>query len=153
MTKPSAFREWLLERTGNHAKDIGEANRFADEIEQLRGNLSLAENGLAAAMQEIEQLKGARAQDQQRLFHLENALASGPAAEPFEHPILMEDRAYYDGARQAAAMAHQSLKSMDEWIAGGCGNRVPAVKSNVCTCGRQATGDHEPGCAYRPDWL
>lgn len=26
-------------------------------------------------------------------------------------------------------------------------------KSNVCTCGRQATGDHEPGCAYRPDWL
>ena len=26
-------------------------------------------------------------------------------------------------------------------------------KSNVCTCGRQATGDHEPGCNYRPDFL
>lgn len=36
------------------------------------------------------------------------------------------DRAYYDGARQAAAMAHQSLKAMDDWISAGCGGRYPA---------------------------
>jgi hypothetical protein len=39
---------------------------------------------------------------------------------------VKEDRAYYDGARQAAAMAHQSLQALDEWIAGGCGSRVKA---------------------------
>lgn len=43
-----------------------------------------------------------------------------------------QDRAYFDGAKQASAMAHQSLKAMDDWIAGGCGNRVPAVKSREC---------------------
>lgn len=69
--------------------------KAADEIEQLRGNLSLAEDGLAAAVQEIEhrdrQLKESvdheveyqrqielltadRAQDQQRLFHLEGTV-------------------------------------------------------------------------------
>ena len=41
-----------------------------------------------------------------------------------------EDRAYYYGARQAAAMAHQSLQAMDEWINSGCGGRVPAPKTS-----------------------
>jgi hypothetical protein len=38
-----------------------------------------------------------------------------------------EDRAYYNGARQAAAMAHQSLDAMDDWIESGCGGRGPSV--------------------------
>jgi hypothetical protein len=38
-----------------------------------------------------------------------------------------EDRAYYNGARQAAAMAHQSLDAMDDWIESGCGGRGPVV--------------------------
>jgi len=28
-----------------------------------------------------------------------------------------------------------------------------APRRYPCTCGRQATGDHEPGCKYRPDFI
>lgn len=44
-----------------------------------------------------------------------------------------EDRAYYNGARQAAAMAHQSLDAMDDWIESGCGGRGPVA--NPCADG------------------
>ncbi|MDB6104125.1 MAG: hypothetical protein JWO52_4124 [Gammaproteobacteria bacterium] len=114
------------------------------EVVQLRGNLSLAEDGLANYALEVERLRAvirdladatsAHNKYVDQAAHAVQAWPPRPAAEPSEHPILMEDRAYYDGARQAAAMAHQSLKSMDEWIAGGCGNRVPAVKSNPPRC-------------------
>lgn len=42
-----------------------------------------------------------------------------------------EDRAYYNGARQAAAMAHQSLDAMDDWIEGGCGGRGPRASRSI----------------------
>jgi hypothetical protein len=61
------------------------------------------------------------------------------SVEPRETPAYTEeaqeiresaqrDLAYYNGAQQAAAMAHQSLQAMDKWIAGGCGGRWSAAK-------------------------
>jgi hypothetical protein len=49
--------------------------------------------------------------------------AQSSADETTERQAAMEDRAYCNGAQQAAAMAHQSLKAMDEWILSGCGGR------------------------------
>ena len=34
------------------------------------------------------------------------------------------DRAYYDGAKQAAIIGNQSLEALDKWIAEGCGGRL-----------------------------
>lgn len=48
---------------------------------------------------------------------------------PSEDEAARLDRAYRDGARQAAPMAHQSLRPMDDWIADGCGNRCSPLKS------------------------
>jgi hypothetical protein len=157
MTNPSAFREWLLERTGNHAKDIGEANRFADEIEQLRGNLSLAEDGLAAAMQEIQGLTRDMAALQSQWDDMQQGFV-----EVFGEPV--QDAIELLGATERLRSSHEpsvghsfaeSYRQQSETNQGGVDalNERSAVKSNVCTCGRQATGDHEPGCTYRPDWL
>lgn len=48
-----------------------------------------------------------------------------------------------DNTRECPA-CRAEFKALSAW---------PPLKSNVCTCGRQATGDHESGCTYRPDWL
>lgn len=46
MTNPRNIRAWLLERTGNHATDIREANEFADEFERLQKDLRRANAAL-----------------------------------------------------------------------------------------------------------
>lgn len=45
-----------------------------------------------------------------------------------ERSAAREDISYYNGARQAAAMAHQSLDAMDKWVSAGCGNRYPQAR-------------------------
>lgn len=37
---PLSFRQWLFERTGNHAEDIAQANAWADEMERLQHALN-----------------------------------------------------------------------------------------------------------------
>lgn len=54
-------------------------------------------------------------------------------ATPEETNAARQDLAYFDGAKQAAAMAHQSLKALDDWIAGGCGGRWQAAKEERAT--------------------
>lgn len=53
------------------------------------------------------------------------------SAEGGPRAAARQDLAYYNGAQQAAAMAHQSLKNMDAWIAGGCGNRWTEAKREL----------------------
>ena len=38
------------------------------------------------------------------------------------------DRAYYNGARAAQGIAHQSLEALDMWIHDGCGGRGPVIR-------------------------
>jgi hypothetical protein len=54
---------------------------------------------------------------------------SGDSQQSCKQQTTQEDRAYYNGARAAAAMAHQSISVMDKWINDGCSGRVPALKS------------------------
>lgn len=74
-----------------------------------------------------------------------------------------QDLAYYDGARAAAAMAHQSLSVMDKWINGGCGGRWQEAKAAMaegaprgagsepseymCPCGLNSVACRESACS------
>jgi len=60
------------------------------------------------------------------------------------------DRAYCDGARQAQAIAHQSLIAMDQWISEGCGNRAQAVKATACPGCGWTSGAHAIECPDDP---
>lgn len=66
-----------------------------------------------------------------RLDNLEDAINALKASRVEPSAERLQDRSYYDGARQAASMAHQSLKAMDEWINAGCGGRGPVVNRSV----------------------
>jgi hypothetical protein len=89
---------------------------LADDWNETQGAPMLASKTCRDASDEIERLIEENAELKGEVFVLKTALAR-------------EDSNYYLGARQAAAMAHQSLKTMDDWIAAGCGGRGPAVKS------------------------
>lgn len=87
-----------------------------------------------AASEDTERLNLIAEEQNRRLAEqvdqLEAEIERLRASEPPNDDVLRRiDRAYYDGARQASAMAHQSLAAMDEWIAGGCGGRGPVTKS------------------------
>ena len=61
--------------------------------------------------------------------------------EPSERDAALLDRAYYDGARQAQSIAHQSLVALDKWINEGCGNRMPQARAVLSKCPQcQQTG-------------
>jgi hypothetical protein len=178
----------------DHFCGLGEA------ITQLRGNLSLAEDGLASYALEVERIQQAKltwamachceCQACDTFYEAFRANAADPVQDPANARVIAalrasprpavetdeaqvsefvqcwldswgerwipkayvaafilrlppsemtstkthdgaEDRAYYNGARAAAAMAHQSLKAMNKWIDSGCGNRVTALKSEV----------------------
>jgi hypothetical protein len=51
------------------------------------------------------------------------------AADSLERQDALIDRAYYEGAKQAAAIAHQSLAALDAWINTGCGNRLQQARA------------------------
>lgn len=71
-----------------------------------------------------------------------------PAHEPAgDRECALQDLAYRDGAQQALAMAHQSLKAADEWFAGGCGNRVAPARAVL---NRQSQPPADDGNAPSP---
>lgn len=56
----------------------------------------------------------------------------------------LQDLAYYNGAHQAAAIAHQSLEALDKWLAGGCGNRYAAARAELKTSCCEPAATIEP---------
>lgn len=92
----------------------------------------------------------------------ETRTAGAPTHEPCEQSAK-QDLAYYDGARAAAAMAHQSLSVMDKWINGGCGGRWQEAKAAMaegaprgagsepseymCPCGLNSVACRESACS------
>ena len=60
----------------------------------------------------------------------------------------LQDLAYFNGAKQAAAMAHQSLKNMDAWIAGGCGDRWSEAKRELAGLPVEPSGERCGTCGH-----
>lgn len=70
--------------------NFNEAVKNREEVLQLRGNLSLAEEGLANAMQEIERLQGVIATREEALRALTRELPPLPGNEPNEQLVTTD---------------------------------------------------------------
>ena len=107
--------------SADYANLLKESNAFEIERNQLRDEVAR----LKASWDEVAKQRNEAEEEQQNLRDRVRELEEERGSAESDHRL---DSLYVAGARQAAAMAHQSIAAMDQWIQQGCGGRLPPVE-------------------------
>lgn len=138
------YQREITQHKRNLAWQSKEIDAQVQKIQRLNRDLRNARESIGAMTQAIERMQGVIATREEALLALTRELPPLTAPEPSEQQATALDQAYYHGARGAQGIAHQSIVAMDDWIAKGCGNRVPPVKSSACAYIGAPQGEPKP---------